>query len=109
MWALDEALLLSTEKPPQVTIYSDSQNIVNLSTRRNNLESKNYYASSGKRLNNAELYQAFYKVMDDNHCLVLKVDGHKPQHLKNNVDRLFTLVDKTSRFALRIAMKATVK
>lgn len=101
LWAMDDALLLSPEKPIRVFIYSDSQNIVGLLARRSGLEQRDYYASNGKLLNNAELYQQFFKAIDQCNCQIIKVDGHKPQDIKNNVDRVFALVDKASRSALR--------
>lgn len=101
LWAMDDALLLSPEKPIRVFIYSDSQNIVGLLARRSGLEQRDYYASNGKLLNNAELYQQFFKAIDQRNCQIIKVDGHKPQDIKNNVDRVFALVDKASRSALR--------
>lgn len=101
LWAMDDALLLNTEKPMQVAIYSDSQNIIGLPTRRSGLEQRDYCAKNAKQLNNAELYQKFFEAMDQCNCQIIKVDGHKPQHLKNHVDRVFSLVDKTSRSALR--------
>lgn len=101
LWALDEVLLLNTEKLMSVTVYSDSQNIVGLPARRSGLEQQEYYASNGRRLNNAEFYQQFFNVMDQLCCHIIKVDGHKPRNLKNDVDRIFALVDKASRLALR--------
>ncbi len=101
LWALDDVLLLRTEKLMSVTVYSDSQNIVGLPARRSGLEQREYYASNKNRLNNTELYQQFFNVMDQLGCHIIKVDGHKPRHLKNDVDRIFALVDKASRLALR--------
>lgn len=101
LWAMDDALLLNPEKLMRVAIYSDSQNIVGLLARRSGLEQRDYYASNGKLLNNTELYQQFFKAIDQCNCQIIKVDGHKPQDIKNNVDRVFALVDKASRSALR--------
>jgi len=101
LWALDDATLLNAEKPLRVVIYSDSQNIVGLSARRGGLEQRNYCASNGKQLNNAELYQQFFRVIDQLDCQIIKVNGHNPQHVKTPVDRVFALVDRTSRSTLR--------
>ena len=101
LWALDDAMLSSVEKPGSITVYSDSQNIVGLPARRSGLEQRKYYASNRKRLNNAEFYQQFFDVMDQLDCHIIKVEGHKPWHLKNDIDRIFALVDKASRLALR--------
>jgi ribonuclease HI len=101
LWAIDEVTPLNTEKMMEVRVYSDSQNIVGLSARRSGLERRNYHANNGKPLRNAELYKQFYRAMDQFYCQVIKVDGHNPQHTKNDVDRLFALVDKAARSALR--------
>jgi len=93
--------LLHTEKAMRVVVYSDSQNTLGLLARRSGLEERKYLAANGKQLNNAELYKRFYKAMDRCDCQIIKVDGHKPQHSKNEFDRIFSLVDKASRFALR--------
>jgi ribonuclease HI len=101
LWAMDDASLLRTEKVMRVAVYSDSQNTLGLLARRSSLEERKYFSSNGKPLNNAELYKQFFKAMDQCDCQIIKVDGHKPRHSKNDIDRIFTLVDKASRFALR--------
>jgi ribonuclease HI len=101
LWAMDDALLLHAEKTIRVAVYSDSQNTLGLLARRSGLEERKYLASNGKQLNNAELYKQFFKAMDQCNCQIIKVDGHKPRHSKNDIDRIFALVDKASRFALR--------
>ena len=101
LWAMDNALLLNPEKKMQVVIYSDSQNIVGLPARRMRLEQRDYVASNGKRLNNVELYQQFFNAIDQCNYQIIKIDGHSPQHAKNDLDKLFALVDKAARSALR--------
>lgn len=101
LWTMDDAFLLPTEKTMTIVVYSDSQNIVGLLARRSGLEERDYFASNGNRLNNAELYRQFFKAIDQCNCQIIKVDGHKPRQGKNDIDRIFSLVDKASRFALR--------
>jgi len=101
LWAMDDALLLGAEKTMRITIYSDSQNIVGLPARRSGLEQRDYYAANGKRLNNTDLYQQFFKLVDQWNCQIFKMEGHKPQHAKSHLDHVFALVDKASRSALR--------
>ncbi len=84
-----------------ITVYTDSQNIVGLPGRRNRFEKNKYYSKSGRRINNFELYQHFYQLMDELNCEFIKIKGHKKTGLKNNIDRLFTLVDRASRNAVR--------
>ncbi|WOO43017.1 ribonuclease HI [Rubellicoccus peritrichatus] len=97
LWALKEIKPLTSS----VTVYTDSQNIVGLPGRRHRLEQNNYYSKNNKRLNNYELYQEFFNMIDQVDCNFLKVTGHLPSKLKNRIDRLFSLVDKASRNALR--------
>jgi len=98
---MDDAFLLHTEKTMRVVVYSDPQNILGLLARRSGLEDREYFSRNGKQLNNTELYQQFFKAMDLCDCQIIKVDGHKARHSKNEIDHLFSLVDKASRFALR--------
>jgi len=84
-----------------ITIYSDSQNVINLLKRRERLEQNNYISNKNKLLNNFLLYKEFYKITDVISCKFVKVDGHKKAEQKNDIDWLFTLVDKASRKALR--------
>lgn len=85
----------------KVIIYTDSQNIIGLSGRRERFEKNNYYSKNGKRITNFELYQEFFRITDQLDCRILKVQGHKKSNQKENTDRLFTLVDRASRKALR--------
>ncbi|MBN2635550.1 MAG: hypothetical protein JXR61_04715 [Prolixibacteraceae bacterium] len=85
----------------KITIYTDSQNCVGLPGRRVRLEKNNYYSKGGRRINNFELYKQFYTLMDDMNFEFVKIKGHKRTGLKNNIDRLFTLVDRASRNAVR--------
>lgn len=101
LWAIDDGVSSTKEKTLKLIIYTDSQNIVGLLTRRKKLEQRDYYTNSGKRLKNATIYQHFYNIIDRYDCHIIKVDGHKPRHEKNDVDKIFTLVDKASRLALR--------
>ena len=101
LWAIDDGIFSNKEKTVRLIIYTDSQNILGLLTRRKKLEQRDYYTNSGKQLKNANLYQHFYNIIDRYDCHIIKVDGHKPQHEKNNIDKIFTLVDKASRLALR--------
>ena len=101
LWAFDEI-------PPQflanvlhITLYTDSQNIIGLPARRERLERQNYVSSKNKRLKNYELYQAFYKIISEHQCQLVKVKGHQPKIEKDNIARLFGLVDQASRYTLR--------
>ena len=101
LWAIDDTTSSNKEKIIKLIIYTDSQNILSLLTRRKKLEKLDYYTNGGKRLKNATIYQHFYSTIDRYDCQIIKVDGHKPLYRKNDIDKLFTLVDKASRLALR--------
>ncbi|MCP4179829.1 MAG: ribonuclease H [bacterium] len=98
LWSLGDTL----QSNNKVIIYTDSQNIISLPERRNRLEENDYRSKKNRLLNNHELYQEFYNITDQMNCEFIKVVGHKPSNQKNNIDRIFTLVDRASRNALRI-------
>ncbi len=85
----------------RVIVYTDSQNIVGLPNRRDRFEKNNYISRNGKLIANHELYKAFYGLMDSLNCEIVKVKGHKRSALKNQIEALFTIVDRASRNALR--------
>ncbi|MGB5158294.1 ribonuclease HI [Desulfobacterium sp. N47] len=97
LWALSDIQVLKN----QVTVYTDSRNIMNLQKRRARLEKNNFYSKNNRRLNNYELYQDFYRITDHLNCKFVKVRGHQASIQKDDIDRLFTLVDRASRNALR--------
>jgi len=97
LWALGDIQALGRK----VIVYTDSQNIMGLQGRRDRFEQNDYRAKNKRRLNNYELYQEFYRVTDQLHCELVKVRGHKKSQQKNDIDRLFTLVDRAARNALR--------
>ena len=86
-----------------ITIYTDCQNIIGLPDRREHLEANNYYSRNKIRVKNFELYQQFYTAMDKLNFVMVKVKGHKTYNDKSNIDKIFSVVDKASRKALRQA------
>jgi len=97
LWALNDVQALGSK----VIVYTDSQNIIGLRGRRDRFEQNNYRSKKNKRLNNYELYQEFYRMTDRFDCEFVKVHGHLASNQKDDIDRLFTLVDRASRNALR--------
>jgi len=85
----------------RVIVYTDSQNILGLQERRGRLEQNDYRSKNNKRLKHYKLYQAFYSMIDQLDCELVKVRGHQVADQKDDIDRLFTLVDKASRKVLR--------
>jgi ribonuclease HI len=97
LWALDDASLQNCK----VMVYTDCQNIIGLKDRRNGFEQKNYMTSKAKLIKNHELYKAFFTRVDMLDCEFIKVKGHKKTSVKNEIDEIFTLVDRATRRALR--------
>jgi ribonuclease HI len=97
LWALSDLQVLGCK----VIIYTDSQNIINLPGRREQLERQAYRSSKSRLLNNYELYQEFYRLTDRIDYELVKVQGHLVSKQKQDIDRLFTLVDRAARQALR--------
>ena len=97
LWALGDIQALESK----VVVYTDSQNILGLPGRRERFEKSSYRSKKGRLLNNYKLYQEFYRVTDQLNCKFVKVRGHQVSNQKNEIDWLFTLVDRASRNALR--------
>jgi len=97
LWALDEVNL----KDFKIVVYTDCQNIIGLKDRRDRFEKNNYMTAKGKVIKNHELYKDFYKKLDTLDCEFIKVKGHKKTSVKNEIDEIFTLVDRATRKALR--------
>ena len=97
LWALNEIKSMSNN----IIVYTDSQNNMGLQNRRVRFEKHDYKTKQDKLLKNHELYKEFFKITDQTKCEFIKVDGHMPSRNKSNIDKLFTLVDRASRNALR--------
>ncbi|MBU4264017.1 MAG: ribonuclease H [Proteobacteria bacterium] len=97
LWAIGDIQALGRK----VIVYTDSQNIMGLEGRRDRFEQNDYRSRKNKRFNNYELYQEFYRMTDQLDCELVKVRGHKKSNQKDDIDRLFTLVDRAARNALR--------
>jgi ribonuclease HI len=97
LWALNDIQALGSK----VIVYTDSQNIMGLQGRRDRFEQNDYRSKKNHRLNNYELYQEFYRITDQLDCELVQVRGHQVSNQKDDIDRLFTLVDRASRNALR--------
>jgi ribonuclease HI len=96
LWALSDIQALGRK----VIVYTDSQNIMGLQGRRDRFEQNDYRSKKNIRLHNYELYQEFYRMIDQLDCKLVKVRGHQVSNHKDDIDRLFTFVDRASRNAL---------
>ena len=84
-----------------ITIYTDSQNIVGLQNRRQRFEQNEYYTKAKKLIANHNLYKEFFEFCDAKEFEVIKVIGHQKESLKSDIDKVFSLVDNASRDKLR--------
>ncbi len=97
LWALNEFRNFNGK----INVYTDSQNILGLPGRRERLEKSDFYSKQNKRITNWELYRDFYLLTDQLNIEIKKVSGHKRTSVKDDIDRLFTIVDRASRNAVR--------
>ncbi len=97
LWALTASDLTNFK----VVIYTDCQNIIGLKERREKFEKNSYMTSKGTVIKNHELYKVFFKIIDTFDCEFIKIQGHKKTSTKNEIDNIFTLVDRATRNALR--------
>ncbi len=97
LWALNDIV----DKERYVNVYTDSSNIIQLLKRRQRLEKNDFRSKQGLLLKNHDLYKEFYQLIDSMDCEFVKVRGHQPSRKKSEIERVFALVDKASRKALR--------
>jgi ribonuclease HI len=96
LWAIKEVKIEG-----EIVVFTDSQNIIQLPERREYLEKNQYVTAKNKLHNLHDLYKDFYKTIDQFSCKFTKIKGHMPSRQKNNVEEIFTLVDKASRNGVR--------
>lgn len=100
LWALDE--YRSHEKPgANLFLYTDSQCVCGLPGRRNNLEGKNFRNSRNEPLKHGNLYRKFYDYLDLFEFIITKIEGHSPMKSRDNLHRVFTVLDRMVRVELR--------
>lgn len=102
LWALETfKQKYSSQNISKLTVYTDCQTVANLLSRRKRLEEKGYRSNKGKKLSNAVLYQKFYQLYDELKPEIIWVKGHKETHKKDEIDRIFSFLDKFVRKMLR--------
>ncbi len=97
LWVLNEI----EDKKQKVIIYTDSQNIIGLPGRRARLEQNDYRSKKNEQIKNYLLYKEFYRRCDELNCEFVKVRGHQQTRQKDIIHKIFTIVDRASRNALR--------
>ncbi|RXK01111.1 ribonuclease H [Arcobacter sp. CECT 8986] len=96
IWALKDINLKD-----KFIVYTDCQNILSLLSRKDKLQSNNYLTKTGKIVKNKELYKEFFLLYEKYDFEIIKVKGHKKSERKDDIDKIFSLVDKYSRNMLR--------
>jgi ribonuclease HI len=103
LWALkDYRNGLKGPGPGEIQVYSDSQCVAGLLKRRPGLETDGLPGQSTNRpLKNISLYRKFYEFYDEMDFEVIKVAGHSRSCSHNTIHRIFSMVDKEVRKALK--------
>ena len=101
--ALEEYYIrLNSSGSGKLRVYSDSQCVEGLLSRRARLESNGFHSRGGKRLlKNAFLYGKYFEFYDRLQFEVTKVAGHTRSRSRNTVQRIFSFVDQKVRKALK--------
>jgi ribonuclease HI len=97
LWALQN---IETENC-KIVVYTDSQNIIGLPARHERFQKNEYHNKKGELIKNHQLYKDFFQQTDKLDIDFIKVRGHKKTAQKDNIDKIFTIVDRASRRALR--------
>ena len=101
LWALDEI----ADKNVIIEVYTDCQNIIGLENRRKKLEKNHFYSTSGKLMNNHDLYKDFYLKLDELSLSFIKVNE------RNTLIKLtnYTLAKLLEVFDVKILGESGVK
>jgi|TARA_B110000438_G_scaffold246864_2_gene248663 ribonuclease HI len=101
LWALSEI------PEREILSYTDSQNIVGLLSRKDRLTKNGYASKGGSLIRNHEIYREFFDTIEKLEIQFRLISGHKPSQSKDQIDKIFSMVDRASRSALRTHMKET--
>jgi ribonuclease HI len=104
LWAVENSLEeLASSAPDNLRIYTDSQCVAGLLSRRAGLTKMDFLSGrSGRPLTNAHLYRAFYEAFDQLGFQLVKVSGHSRACSHDTVQRIFSYVDREVRKALTL-------
>ena len=96
LWALAAA------NPVPARLYTDSQCIVRLPGRRDNLQRNDYLTkSTGKPIRHADLYRHYFALRDGLGFEEIKVSGHSDYRYQDTLHRIFHYVDREARRQLK--------
>jgi len=103
LWAIGEHRKRSKGK---LCLYTDSQCILGLLKRKPVLLGRDFLSrTTNLPLRNAPLYRRFYALHDELGFEVIKVDGHSKTCVRDTAHRIFSIVDREARRALKLWMK----
>jgi len=103
LWALAE----NRQVPHgSLTVYSDSQCVSGLLRRKPRLVAGGFLSKkTNQELASAPLYRAFYEFHNESGFQAVKLAGHSPSRTHDTAHRIFSIVDKEARKALKIWLK----
>lgn len=86
-----------------IEIYTDCQSVCDLAgKRKEKLEKNHFMTRAGRELQHADLYKAFYALIEKYQVKVIKIKGHNPASKQLSwQERVFAVLDKVSRKKLR--------
>jgi ribonuclease HI len=103
VWALGEQRKRSKGR---LNLYTDSQCISGLLKRKPGLMGRDFLSrKTNLPLRNAPLYQKFYAFHDELVFNIIQVDGHSRTSVRNTAHRIFSIVDREARKALKLWIK----
>jgi ribonuclease HI len=90
----------------RLNLYTDSQCISGLLKRKPGIIGRDFLSrTTNLPLRNAPLYRRFYALHDELVFNVIKVDGHSKTWDRDTAHRIFSIVDREARRALKLWMK----
>ena len=103
LWALGEQRKRSKGR---LNLYTDSQCISGLLKRKSGLQGRDFLSrKTNLPLRNAPLYRQFYAFHDKLAFKIIQVDGHSKASVRNTAHRIFSIVDREARKALKLWIK----
>lgn len=89
-----------------MNLYTDSQCISGLLKRKPGLLGRDFCSrTTNLPLRNAPLYRRFFALHDEFAFEVIKVEGHCKTRVRDTAHRIFSIVDREARRALKFWMK----
>lgn len=105
LWGFERYMLLPDKT--SLTLFTDCKTAVDLISRRIKLEKNGFKSGkTGRLLTNADLYQKFFHLYDQIGPDCIWLAGHSPSKNHDQIQRIFSRVDKKTRQVLRLHLRA---